>query len=181
MTSTIHTEVIIRQSLAGDIESILRIAAGSNLSYWSAVDYTNELAKQETIFYSAHRQNSIIGFIMARLITQLSDEQSNCRTDSAAQINKIDENESGEVEIFNIAVDKACRNRGIGKLLINRLCNGLTNLPKTIVWLEVRSSNRRAIDFYCSQQFTEIYKRKNYYRLPTEDALVLRRELIYGV
>ena len=44
-------------------------------------------------------------------------------------------------------------------------------------FLEVRESNSAARALYGSRGFTEIDRRRNYYRRPVEDALVMRRTL----
>ncbi len=44
-------------------------------------------------------------------------------------------------------------------------------------FLEVRESNAAARGLYGSRGFREIGRRKNYYRRPVEDALVMRRIL----
>jgi len=44
-------------------------------------------------------------------------------------------------------------------------------------FLEVRESNTAARGLYASRGFREIGRRKNYYRRPVEDALVMRRVL----
>jgi ribosomal-protein-alanine N-acetyltransferase len=47
----------------------------------------------------------------------------------------------------------------------------------TDVYLEVRDSNYRARRLYGSCGFKEVGRRRSYYRLPVEDAIVLRRTL----
>ena len=39
--------------------------------------------------------------------------------------------------------------------------------------LEVRKSNKAAIDLYEKYQFTRLGERKNYYSNPTEDAIIM--------
>ena len=50
----------------------------------------------------------------------------------------------------------------------------------TEVYLEVRDSNERARQLYGSRGFEEVGRRREYYRRPAEDAIVLRRTLMAG-
>ena len=45
------------------------------------------------------------------------------------------------------------------------------------VFLEVRESNHAARTLYASRAFQGIGRRRGYYRVPMEDALLLKREL----
>ena len=45
--------------------------------------------------------------------------------------------------------------------------------------LEVRSSNATALSVYYKLGFNEVGRRRNYYRNPKEDALILRKEWEY--
>lgn len=79
-----------------------------------------------------------------------------------------------EVEILNLAVRPEVRRCGIGKALVHRLLQILSNSKEQIgVFLEVRESNSAAIAFYHGLGFRQIGRRNDYYRDPTEAALVL--------
>lgn len=82
----------------------------------------------------------------------------------------------GESDIMTVAVSPDYRKNGIGKLLVNALFNELCGKSKA-VFLEVRASNSAAISLYTSLGFEKIGMRKNYYKLPTEDALLYKKEL----
>ena len=45
------------------------------------------------------------------------------------------------------------------------------------IYLEVRSGNQRARAFYLKNGFTELGIRKNYYKNPTEDAILMSLDL----
>ncbi len=53
----------------------------------------------------------------------------------------------------------------------------MTDRGARAVWLEVRLSNAAARAMYQRRGFVAAGVRRGYYRLPPEDALVLRREL----
>ena len=80
-----------------------------------------------------------------------------------------------EGEIMNIAVSPAYRRAGIGAALLTALLNAAADAEA--VFLEVRASNSGAIALYERFGFEKIAVRKNYYRLPTEDAHIMRKEM----
>ena len=47
--------------------------------------------------------------------------------------------------------------------------------PKSI-FLEVRAGNAAAIALYTACEFRELDRRKNYYRDPEEDAVIMKRD-----
>lgn len=83
-----------------------------------------------------------------------------------------------EANLFNIAIHPKYRNQGLAKTLLNQLIDDLMAMPNKILtlWLEVRKSNKPAIELYQSIGFNQITIRKNYY--PTtdgneEDAIIM--------
>lgn len=82
----------------------------------------------------------------------------------------------GETDMMNIATHPDYRKQGIGTALINELITELKNRNSHSLMLEVRVSNDPAISVYQKMGFTEVGRRRNYYRNPREDALILRKE-----
>ena len=82
----------------------------------------------------------------------------------------------GESDMMNVAVDGAYRRQGVGKMLIEALAEHLKARESHCLTLEVRDSNTPARNLYASLGFSQIGRRKNYYRNPKEDALILRKE-----
>ena len=78
--------------------------------------------------------------------------------------------------MMNVAVDGDYRRQGVGKMLIETLVEHLKARGSHCLTLEVRDSNTPARNLYASLGFSEIGRRKNYYRNPREDALILRKE-----
>ena len=81
-----------------------------------------------------------------------------------------------ETDIMNIAVHPDWRRRGIAESLIDYLIKDLKNRGSHALMLEVRVSNDPAIALYEKLGFRQVGLRKNYYRNPKEDALILRKE-----
>ena len=81
-----------------------------------------------------------------------------------------------ETDMMNVAVHPDFRRRGIAEALVTGLVEELKNNGSHCLTLEVRASNAPAIALYEKLGFSEIGRRKNYYRNPREDALILRKE-----
>ena len=81
-----------------------------------------------------------------------------------------------ETDMMNVAVDPDFRRRGIAEMLILELVEQLRAAGSRCLTLEVRASNLPAIALYDKLGFVQIGRRKNYYRNPREDALILRKE-----
>ena len=82
----------------------------------------------------------------------------------------------GETDIMNVAVHPDYRKQGIATVLITELIGALKKRESHCLTLEVRASNEPAKNLYKMLDFEEIGIRKNYYRNPREDALILRKE-----
>ena len=82
----------------------------------------------------------------------------------------------GETDMMNVAVHPAYRRQGIAERLILELVEALKEKESHWLMLEVRASNEEAIKLYEKLGFREVGRRKNYYRNPREDALILRKE-----
>ncbi len=79
-----------------------------------------------------------------------------------------------EAEVLNLAVAPSCRGLGVGGMLLDASLSEAAAAGATSVFLEVRESNVAARALYLSRGFSEISRRRRYYRRPVEDALVLR-------
>lgn len=79
--------------------------------------------------------------------------------------------------ISNVAVSPQCRRQGIGDMLIDALVARARAKKLAFVTLEVRESNLAAQKLYKKHDFAEVGKRRNYYSLPTEDAILMTRFL----
>ena len=82
----------------------------------------------------------------------------------------------GESDMMNVAVHPDFRRQGVAELLVKELVAALAEKGNYCLTLEVRASNTPAISLYEKLGFSRIGLRKNYYRNPKEDALILRKE-----
>lgn len=81
-----------------------------------------------------------------------------------------------ESDMMNIAVDPQFRRQGIAQALVEELVKCLARKGSRCLTLEVRASNAGAIALYGKLGFVQVGLRKNYYRNPREDAMILRKE-----
>jgi ribosomal-protein-alanine acetyltransferase len=82
-----------------------------------------------------------------------------------------------EGELLNLAVSPELRGGGGGRALLDEVVRQVRSRGGRRVVLEVRRSNRAALDLYRRAGFRVVGARPGYYRAPTEDALVLCLEL----
>ena len=84
----------------------------------------------------------------------------------------------GWTDMMNVAVHPDHRRKGVGEKLVLALEDALKAQESTCLTLEVRASNEPAKSLYEKLGFTEVGRRKNYYRNPKEDALIMRKEWV---
>ncbi|MEO5510448.1 MAG: ribosomal protein S18-alanine N-acetyltransferase [Longimicrobiales bacterium] len=80
-------------------------------------------------------------------------------------------------ELGNVAVVEHARGRGVGGQLVGEIVRRAARRGVRELFLEVRPSNEGARHLYATHGFEQVGRRRNYYQLPAEDALVLRRTL----
>lgn len=117
---------------------------------WSKQSIENELNNDTSLFWVATENNDVIGYIGMSVI--------------------IDEG-----YIFNVAVDKAFRQRGVGTALINELVTYGKKNNLCFITLEVRESNASAQLLYSKFGFIKVGKRENYYSEPKENAILMTK------
>lgn len=146
--------VAFRTAIAADIPDV---AAMERLCYsdpWPASSFTALPANERVCFIVArdvHNQR-LLGFAIAWHVLN-------------------------EGELANLAVAPESRRRGIGTALLEAVTTDALGRGTSELYLEVRESNAAARQMYTSAGFEQVGRRKQYYRQPVEDALILRRTL----
>ena len=118
---------------------------------WSENSVSSELKNKLALWLVAEENGTVAGYIGSQTCGEESD-------------------------VMNVAVHPDFRRRGIAEALVNALVEELKAIGSHCLTLEVRASNVPAIALYEKMGFSEIGRRKNYYRNPREDALILRKE-----
>jgi len=118
---------------------------------WSEKSIASELDHTWSLWLVALDDNNVVGYIGSQTAVD-------------------------ETDVMNVAVHPDYRRRGIAERLIGILVAELKDRGSRALMLEVRSSNAPAIALYEKLGFSQVGCRKNYYRNPKEDALILRKE-----
>ena len=94
---------------------------------------------------------------------------------------------AGESHILNLCIDPAGRRQGFAEALLTQAIATVIVAGASVMFLEVRVSNRAAIRLYEKLGFVEAGRRPNYYKVrgktssgpgsSREDALVMARDL----
>jgi len=153
----------IKKVTRSQIDAIKRIEIEAGLSRWTEAHYVEEIERFDSLFFVVMTNNTAIGFILARLIM----------TNIGGSLVE------NEIEIYNIAVKSEFRHKYIGNALLERLLESASEKQVQKIFLEVRKSNTRALGFYRKNGFEMIGERRDFYTNPTEDALLMCRQMSY--
>jgi len=82
-----------------------------------------------------------------------------------------------EMHVMNVAVVPGCRRQGLARRLLAFAMARAARAGARRALLELRAGNHEALALYESLGFERLCARRGYYSEPTEDALVLAREL----
>jgi ribosomal-protein-alanine N-acetyltransferase len=139
----------IRPASLSDVGALAALEQSCFSDPWSAVGIRETMQYETARSFVAQESGRIVGYVMARISGQ-------------------------EGEILDLAVVPEKRRRGIGRSLLATVREALQSGGVREMYLEVRESNRPAIELYRAQGFRPVGLRPRYYRNPPEDALVLR-------
>ena len=141
----------LRLASFSDLEQISIIEKETNEYPWSSNNFKSSLNAGNSSIVLENKKN-ILGYAFFSVIG----------TDS---------------HLLNITISKNYQGRGYGKKILEKVLFQSKVLGATIVFLEVRVSNHKAIDFYKKFGFKRDAIRYNYYDgNPKEDALLMSKQ-----
>lgn len=147
-----RVESSVRRMEPRDAEAVWRLAAGlPDAAQWGADDF-RRTAGGEYDSWVVECGVGIAGFLVAR-----------CMND--------------EMEILNMGVAPERRRNKIGTHLLEAALSAARAKGTRKAYLEVRASNGGAIAFYARAGFQRTGRRRNYYAVGREDAVVMCRSL----
>ncbi len=139
----------IRRAVADDATMIAAMEAEYFSDPWSRKDIFTYICSEGSMsFVATDDAGTVIAYVLGRLIAP-------------------------EGEIYRIAVDEHHRRRGIGYRLLSFALKTERGRGLECTFLEVRSKNAAAIALYKAYGFESIGIRKNYYKDPVDDAIVM--------
>ena len=144
-----ETEVMYRRMEQMDLDAVTELEAECFSEPWSREQISEAMKRPEYLYAVAEKEGSIVGYCAILEV-------------------------AGEGQITNVAVTGKYRGLHIGRELLKRAIafsrkNG--NLEFT---LEVRKGNANALAMYRGLGFTESGIRKDFYRKPVEDAVLMQ-------
>lgn len=142
---------MIRFFKQGDERDIAELEKECFSSPWSQ-NAILDSAKNDTDFFVCCENEKIVGYAGIQIVLD-------------------------EGYVTNVAVTGSHRGNGIGGRLVDTLIRHGQEKNLSFISLEVRSSNFSAISLYSKRGFIEVGKRKNFYEKPTEDAIIMTKEL----
>jgi ribosomal-protein-alanine N-acetyltransferase len=144
----------LRPALEADLTEIVQIERSSFADPWTEESFRRLLGGHPAIFQVIENppDSAVAGYVIAFAVGE-------------------------DAEVLNVAVQSRFRGRGLAGRMLDAVLIEMGGLGVRTAFLEVRESNSAARALYGSRGFIEIGRRKNYYRRPVEDALVMRRIL----
>ena len=141
-----------------DLLEVVEIEETTGLSQWGWDAYRQELAKPEAVMLVVRRAapddsgRSVVAYIASRV-------------------------SADELHINNIGVREESRRKGLGAALLGAALEEGAGRGARLAVLEVRAGNAPAQALYARFGFEAVGRRRDYYRSPVEDALVMTKPL----
>ena len=144
----------IEKMKISDIKTVRLLEQNQEISIISENSMINDISNNTTNYFVLKLNSVIIGYISFSYIFENMDLES-------------------------IVIDKNYQNKGYASFLLNFLFNFALEHNIQNIFLEVRTSNAKAINLYTKNGFTRISTRKNYYTDTHEDAYIYTKKITY--
>jgi len=148
--------VEIRLAEEKDLTAVEKIESGSFSEPWSKPSFQQLLYDPGCLFLVAEEEEELLGYAIGWIGLD-------------------------ELHIGNLAVHSQKRGEGIGERLLAVLISRGIKKGCKMATLELRESNQIALNLYAKEGFKPVAVRRNYYRRPKEDAIVMIKEFGDGM
>ena len=142
---------MIRDMSVHDLSEVHMLESICDPAPWSVNSLRYEIDNKEAILKVAIRDSKIIGYMCIRTLLDIT-------------------------HVMKITVIPEFRRNGIGSALLIESLKKLRSQKSDVkhVTLEVRESNNAAIELYSKIGFRKTGSRRNYYKNPSEDGLIMQ-------
>lgn len=151
-TQSEELKVQIRWLIRRDMPEVLDIEQGAFEYPWTEEDFLACLRQRNCIGMVAECNHRIVGFMVYEL-------------------------HKAKLRILNFAVASVARRRGVGRQMVRRLIDKLSQQRRKEIILEVRETNLSAQMFFKRQGFRAFKVLRGHYDDTTEDAYLMRYHL----
>ncbi len=145
------SEIIIKKAERQDVPEIAEIERKSIPEPWSEAAFAAALSDEKAVTLAAFSDSVLCGFITGVHLLDTAD-------------------------IYSVAVSEEYREKGVGKRLLEKFFSALPDEVQAVN-LEVRESNTPAINLYKKFGFEAVGLRKDFYREPRENAVLMTKIL----
>ena len=145
-------KLCFEKMMAGDISTVAKAERECFATPWTEADLQKSLETNNTVFWLAKLDGEFAGYISRMHSFETMD-------------------------IITVCVLEQYRRHGIATALLSHLEAEAKAKGVERIFLEVRESNIVARALYEKNEYSFLNKRKQYYTHPTEDALVLQKEI----
>lgn len=146
--------MLIREMTEADLDAVYIIEEETFSEPWSKASFLDSLSDSNNCYLVVVLDGSIIGYCGYYGVIP-------------------------EAYICNVAIDKNHRRLGLGYKMLEELIKQAYSRGITSMTLEVRVSNRPAIELYKRLGFKQEGIRKDFYKNPDEDAIIMWKGSIH--
>jgi len=145
--------LLVRDGTVADLPAVMTIENDSFTDPWSEQAYRDTLESDQA---AMHVAVDAAGTIIGHVVTYFAAD---------------------EAELATIAVAASARRTGVGRGLLGHVLTTCRTRGCRKLFLEVRESNTVAQGMYVAAGFVAVGRRRAYYSIPTEDAVLMLREI----
>ena len=146
---------VVEPANARDAARLAQLHGASFARGWGEGEFEGMISERNTLVHRLRQGRRTIGFAVSRI-------------------------GADEAEILSIAVDPACRGRGLSRALLLTHLGHLAGRGVRTIFLEVEENNQPARRLYARSGFVVVGRRERYYKQANGEqlnALLMRRDL----
>lgn len=147
-----EAEIIVRELKVEDSAAVAEMEQQIFLDPWSEKSVLETVQQKQSVCFAAEKAGHLLGYLLAY-------------------------HAADEAEIARIAVQKEARRQGAAGKLMQALEHYCEEHKMEKLLLDVRESNEAARSFYTKNGFVEDGIRQGFYTNPSEDAVLMSRQL----